>query len=193
MSQQYPSQPQYQPQQSPPPIPYEAAKPKQRGRNVALIAGVLAVIGSLVLIGLWSRGDFAANSARTATKFVVTGTITVEAGDRSEATDGGSCVTDGGYADVRVGAQVTIKDAGGVVIAVGALDVGHTSDVQSLPKFNSDTATIENVPQATQCVFGFSVADVPEDMSFYAIEVSHRGELRYQRDTLSKPLMLSLG
>jgi hypothetical protein len=131
--------------------------------------------------------------AETPTEFKITGTVTVDAGDASDGTMGGDCLTEGGYSDIATGAQVTVKDETGKVIALGSLEAGRTSDVQTLPKFNPETAIIEDVPQATKCVFGFTVPSVPEGESFYSIEVAHRGELRYDRSNLATSLALSLG
>lgn len=116
----------------------------------------------------------------------IQGTVTVEAGIASDGDLGGECVTDGGYSDIRSGAQVTVKDATGVVVALGALDPGKTVD-------NRESVIAEGEFVATKCVFGFTVSDAPEGGQFYSVEVSHRGELRYTRSDLDKTLNLTLG
>lgn len=192
MNQQYP----HDPNQPIAPLVQPQPEPKtsHKGRTVAIVVSAVFAVFVVVGIGiaLGGRGN-QPKSAETPAAFKVTGTVAVEAGDGSEGTDGGDCVTDGGYADIASGTQVTIKDESGKVIALGSLDPGHTSEVLTLPAFNSDTGIIEDRPQATKCVFGFSVPNVPEGESFYSIEVAHRGELRYNRSDLGTSLALKLG
>lgn len=81
----------------------------------------------------------------------------------------------------------------GKVIALGSVGPGFTSDWLTLPTFDPETGTIESRPQATKCRFAFSVLNVPEGEDFYAVEVAHRGELRYNRSDLAASLALKLG
>jgi hypothetical protein len=94
----------------------------------------------------------------------------------TDPSPGGDCYTGGGYDDIQSGAQVTVKDESGTVIALGALDPGHSDDVLS-----------------RTCVFGFVAADVPGGKSFYTVEVAHRGELKYTPEEAARPLELTLG
>ena len=73
---------------------------------------------------------------------------------------GPTCEGTGGDDDIAVGAQITVKDEAGAIIATGALGSGTSTT------------------NVTVCTFHFTVADVP-DVAFYSIEVSHRGELTY--------------
>jgi hypothetical protein len=191
MNQQYP----HDPNQPIAPLvqPQPAPKTSHKGRTVAIFVSAVFVVFVVVGIGiaLGGRGD-QPKSAETPAAFKVTGTVTVEAGDGSEGTDGGDCATDGGYADIASGTQVTIKDESGKVIALGSLDPGHTSEVLTLPAFNSDTGIIEDRPQATKCVFGFSVPNVPEGKPNYVFEYPLWGELTYSRYQLEIPLALEL-
>lgn len=157
--------------------------------NTKRLTGVL-VAATILLTGC---GTTQPKPAATPAAFKITGTITVAAGEGSDSTLGGACLTDGGYSDIRTGAQVTVTNESGKVIALGSLDAGHTSDTLMLPTFNPDTAVVENAPKATQCVFGFTVPGVPEGESFYSIEVAHRGQLRYDRAKLSAALTFNLG
>lgn len=86
----------------------------------------------------------------------ITGTMLLR--DRSPAFDG-QCFGDGGYSDLREGAQVTVSDESGATIAVGEL--GRGESVES--RYCEFSITVEDVPAAT----------------FYSIEVSRRGQLRY--------------
>lgn len=118
-------------------------------------------------------------SVGTPTVFRVAGTITVRASNASDDSDGGDCYATDGYDDIRSGAQVTVKDETGTVIALGSVDPGHVLESSSYG--------------AMTCIFGFHAGDVPENKAFYTIEVSHRGELRYTRGDLAQALTLTLG
>jgi hypothetical protein len=74
--------------------------------------------------------------------------------------DGKRCDGTNGFADLTVGAPVTVMNAAGNTIATGVLGLGHP------------------VHDAFACVFRFTVNGVPKQ-SVYGIEVSHRGVLRY--------------
>lgn len=92
------------------------------------------------------------------------GTLTLSGANSFTADSAhGVCAGKGGFVDIVVGAQVTIKDQTGAVIGLTNLDRG-TADVSS-----ASVAT---------CTFPFLVADVPT-ATFYSIEISHRGEVRY--------------
>jgi hypothetical protein len=142
---------------------------------------LVAAMASAVLLTACGSNEPKAtpSSSPSPTTFTFSGTVTVEAGSGSEATDGGDCVTDGGYSDISSGAQVTVTDEGGKIVALGNLDPGHTAEV---------VGTF-----ASTCVFGFTVRSVPEGVAFYSIEIAHRGALRYTRSDLATPLALSLG
>lgn len=155
-----------------------------------------ALAATLLLTGCGAvlpSGKASPSSSPTPSTFNIVGTLTVTAGEGSEGTEGGDCVTDGGFSDISSGTDVTVTNESGKIVALGKLDAGHTSAVQVLPTFNPDTVKIEQVPQATKCVFGFSVARVPEGENFYSIEMGRRSALRYTRSDLASPLSLTLG
>jgi hypothetical protein len=133
-----------------------------------------------------------AASSPTPTSFTIKGTMTVKSGEGSDPNMGKSCITDGGYADISTGTQVTVKNGTGKVLALGSLGPGSTSDWLTLPTFDPETGSIESRPQATKCRFAFSVPNVPEGEDFYAVEVSHRGEVRYSRSDLNTSVTLRL-
>jgi hypothetical protein len=88
---------------------------------------------------------------------------------------GENCFGTGGYNDLAAGAQVTIRDETGKVLATGHLDEGKTKS-------------------ASECDFAFNL-DVP-DAKFYQVEVSHRGQVTYSADDLEKAgwrVQLTLG
>jgi hypothetical protein len=148
-----------------------------------MVATITAV---LLLAGCGSTTNQVGESPTPSAPLKVTGTITVEADSMSsEQAMGGACVTDGGYSDIRTGAQVTMADSSGKALALGALDSGHVSEV-----FDPGTA-VEGM--ASQCVFGFTVSDVPAGEKIYSVEVSHRGKVNFTRDKLNEPITLTLG
>lgn len=158
---------------------------------------LIAATAATILLTGCSSLPFVSKPSPTAqptpSTFNLVGTLTVDAGDGSDGTEGGSCVTGGGYTDIESGGQVTITNESSKVVAIGILDAGHTSEVQVLPTFNPESGQIEQVPQATKCVFGFSVPSVPEGENFYAIQMGHRTPLKYTRSELATPLSLTLG
>lgn len=78
---------------------------------------------------------------------------------------GRQCTGEGGYSDVRGGAQVVVFDASGKVLGSGFLQDGF------------------HEPGA--CVFRFSVADVPRGEGTYQVEVSHRGKVPVREEAAS--------
>lgn len=90
---------------------------------------------------------------------------------------GRTCAGDGGYDDIRAGAQVVVTDADGGTVALGELSQGRMDG---------------SVPDAT-CQWRFTVADVPAGAGFYGVEVTHRGALQYTEQELRSPISLSLG
>lgn len=84
---------------------------------------------------------------------------------RGDPDKGDPCEGQGGYDDLREGAQVTIRDENNEVLAVGALDEGKIL-----------------TEGLYDCAFFFEVPEVPLESSFYSVEVASRGEQRYPAD-----------
>ena len=76
----------------------------------------------------------------------------------------GRCQGLGGYADVKAGQSVTVRDQANAIIATGSTE------------WQAVTADHD-------CQFAFTIRDVP-DVPFYSIEVGHRGALTYSRADL---------
>lgn len=62
----------------------------------------------------------------------------------------------GGFDDIRVGANVVVKDGQGVVVGVGSID------------------STDQVPSARTCAFGFTVP-LSALADFYTVEIAGRG------------------
>lgn len=63
-----------------------------------------------------------------------------------------------GYGDITAGASVTIRDASGTVVAVGALQAGYPGGIEDSGFEDSDKFKI-----ATWCMFRFEVPGVPAE------------------------------
>jgi hypothetical protein len=151
-------------------------KSNHKVRN-ALIVVIGVVVLAVVAIGIAAAGGSPPEATPPPpSTFDVSGTFTVKAALGS---------TDGGYTDIAPGTQVTVKDASGKVLALGNLGPGYTSEL-----FGGETAVAGT---AYKCGFDFSVSNIPEGQAFYAIEVAHRGDVRYARANLNVPLVLTLG
>jgi hypothetical protein len=92
------------------------------------------------------------------------------------ARKGARCYSDSGYDDVRKGAQVTVSDPQGAVVAVGHLGVGHRSAGG----------------YAAYCRFRFTVDGIPDGLPLYSVEVSHRGALTYDEAQMKHGLAFTL-
>jgi hypothetical protein len=102
----------------------------------------------------------AATPSPTPLIHVVTGTFTLTQDDFVDRT-GPGCAGKGGYDDIRNGLDVTIKNESGTILATGSLTSRTPSEI---------TRT---------CTFTFTVPGVPDDATFYVVEVGKRGELTY--------------
>lgn len=124
------------------------------------IIGVLAGVLVIALVAVPSSPAPSGTTARNvaATGFDLTGRLELDATGAFKATDR-SCVGEDGYDDMRTGAPVVVYDAAGTVIATGSLRGGALNTT------------------GTQCVFPFTVADVPSGEAFYQVQVSHRGKV----------------
>jgi hypothetical protein len=110
-------------------------------------------------------------AARTQT-LTVSGTLALTTDDLLTTASG--CAGENGYDDITDGAAVTITDATGAVVALGNLAGSQLSG-------------------AAECDLYFLVSDVPTGKSFYGIEVSHRGSVKFTEAELASPVALTLG
>lgn len=181
MSDQYPpyQQPYGQPQQPRPtqPLPQEPGHHARRQRSLPVL--IIAVGAPALLIGaalgaagtLWLNRPASKPATTSSPNAIpISGTVTLNDGFGVE---GLPCSGEGGYGDIREGAQVVVTDAASKTLAVGALGPGRRDAKQD-------------------CEFAFSVT-APSGQQFYGLEISHRGRLQYSAAQVSKPLQLSLG
>uniref|UniRef100_UPI0031D88EB1 hypothetical protein n=1 Tax=Saccharothrix mutabilis TaxID=33921 RepID=UPI0031D88EB1 len=114
------------------------------------LAIVLAV-GAVLLFG----GKSAPEAPKT---FQLKGAMALLEGTTGRAARG-ECEGVRGYDDIAEGTQVTVYDATGKAIALGALE-------------NSQYA-------GRVCTFSFTVDEVPIGHDIYQVEVSHRGKVSF--------------
>lgn len=110
--------------------------------------------------------------------FQVTGSITLRPGDFIWSASPPSCAGDGGYDDMKVGAQTVVSDAAGATLALGSI-------VEAKPEIG-DSSTADG------CTLRFLVLNVPSGQKFYGVEVSHRGRVQYTEVDARRDLTLTL-
>lgn len=150
-----------------------ASTRRKRPRLALLGVAIVAVLvggGALAYL----LGGYIADSGKPVQPITINGSVTLGYG-AYEAEDrfGAPCQGDGGYSDIRAGAQVAVRDASGKVVAVGRLEQGYSS-------FNS-------------CTANFTLKDVPGGEEFYGVTIADRNELQYTKAQLAQRIELSLG
>jgi hypothetical protein len=103
--------------------------------------------------------------------------------------DGGTCLAKKGYDDIRGGAQVTVKDNKGEIVAIGSLRPGIQSG--SLGYTYADYLS-DKVPPI--CKFGFAL-EAPAGKGFYSVSIGggNRGSIAYTEEELKLGVFLTLG
>ncbi|MFG2696463.1 hypothetical protein [Kitasatospora sp. NPDC048407] len=147
-----------------PPMPAEpptAGAPAARTRRWLLpvaagVAGVLVGAGG-VGAAWWLSGSEQASAERQSTPKVFTLSGWMSLTGSNAATEDGSCAGLRGYDDISEGTAVTVYDATGQVVAVGAL---------------ADAKRV-----GTTCKLHVLVPMVPTGPKFYQVEVGHRGKI----------------
>lgn len=139
----------------------------------AVIAGV--VIGAGVGVWVAVRQDKAEPAAAVTSSpaprlAFVSGAFRVPAGPKW--TKGAACSRGSKYDDVHVGAQVTITDASGKVVAVADLTAGQVVDSATLPGMTTD------------CLLGFS-ASVPSGAGPYGFTLNRHGVVHFTESQLN--------
>ncbi|MEW1870711.1 hypothetical protein AB0420_21780 [Streptomyces caelestis] len=127
-----------------------------RGTVLAIGAG----LGAAVVGACWAGVSLADGSEET---FSTDGTLTVT-GIGAGLDSGDPCTGTDGYSDIDFGAQVSVTDAAGTLVAKGGLGLGRKTELG--------------------CEFPFTVDDITPGSKFYTVEVSHRGGLTQTEDEL---------
>jgi hypothetical protein len=113
--------------------------------------------------------------------FSIHGSLQLDDATSPMSKSGIPCAGSGGYDDIDEGAQVTVTDQAGTVLAVSRLISGVT--VKD-PEYE----------HLTTCMFSWSVLGVPAGRGPYGIEVAHRGVLHYDEARLrAEDVTLTLG
>lgn len=167
------------PHGSPPP------RPSRPGWLIPVLAAavvlVLAAGGTAVWALTRDSAPVKAPAAAPTSASVVTLAGELRISIYAHTTTGGPCVpNETGYADIRQGAQVTVTDSAGKVLALGQLDAGTVKEDPTLAELSD-------------CVFSFRVSGVPLGAGIYGVEVSHRGKIQVPEADLGKPVELTLG
>lgn len=125
--------------------------------------------------------------------------------------DDDTCTGEGGYADLREGAQVTVEDESGKTLGLGRLSDGKyiildsdgdKAELEELADgFDENLYAQQHEPMLSKeeqsannqdypvysgmCEFRFTV-DLAKPADFYVIEVAERGELTYSHEELQE-------
>jgi len=144
-------------------------------------AAVLVILGGAAAVWLLLRDDGTSPSSPAASTVTVSGSLTLDlgSGNFTWVGDGDtSCSGRRGYEDVRSGAQITITNPDGKVLALGRLGYGRARGTED--------------GYADDCYFTFEVKDVPAGHGIYGVEISHRGRIQVKEAELQQVAM-SLG
>ncbi|WP_051727997.1 hypothetical protein [Nocardia brasiliensis] len=151
----------------------KAERPRRRNRTLALVLTAGVVIGA-ALAAAGYFGYRAYDNRRDQPKpLLVVGTMTLIGSASWDAAAAGGCEGSGGYSDIRQGTRVVLTNESGTTIGVSSLEKGS--------KDGSD------------CMFLWTMLDVPATEKFYTLEIARRGELTYTRKDLELPLTTTLG
>lgn len=156
----------------------DAPRPKRSGIAALAIVGVLVLMAGTGL-GVWhaTRPDATKPAAPAPSVLDVAGTVTLKLGQFTWNSVGEpTCQGWQGFADVAAGAQVTVTDASGKTLAVGAVGAGTAQGITTLT---------DGSHRADSCLLPFKVAGVARGVGPYGVEVSHRGVLRYNEGDLA--------
>lgn len=180
--------------------------PPERSPRRVLVLGLVAAVTLLVAAGAtWSALDRAGSEdtsrAAEPETMVVSGTLALTDDEMQnpsydavleqcdfdavcEAPEDEPCAPGSvGYSDIAAGAQVSVTDSSGDVIAIGALEPGRTGQVE-------DVWGVES--EYPPCYFGFRITDVPVSGATYGVEVGQRGTVYFTQDE-AESISISLG
>ena len=175
------------------PVPVTAGSASKRstsrGKFLGAILAVIVVIATLAAVGYYAVGSGGAKPSPTPTlsptpsptpiTHTVTGTLVLSGGGAGNflTYPGSVCAGVRGYSDLGHGASVVLLDESGTILASTTLDQG-------------------TVLGTTRCSFSFTLTGVTDTAKFYAVQVSHRGQVTQSHDemvTLGWVFALTIG
>lgn len=167
------------------PTPEAPAPPRRPSWVVPLLVAVALIVLAAAGVTTWAltrTPDAPTTPPASAAggTFAARGTLRLADGIGPAWPLGESCSGRGGYADIREGAQVTVTDSTGAVVALSELSDGVVTDNPELQG-------------SKVCEFAFSLRDVPAGRGIYGVEVSHRGAVRFQEVDMFRDIGLTLG
>ncbi|HEX7658110.1 MAG TPA: hypothetical protein VF444_01420 [Pseudonocardiaceae bacterium] len=149
-----------------------------------------AAVGVVVCLGVGAGLAVALHGSdgnTPAETFTLSGTITIDDGAAGTPNDhpsfsafGDECEGVNGYSDLTPGTAVIVAGADGQTVATGSLSKGTPGPVGPW-----------NEPQ--ECAVPFAVPGVPDDLSSYAVTVSHRGTQVFTLAEAKAGISLSIG
>jgi hypothetical protein len=158
--------------------PLPANRRRSRVATAAAAAAAVALISvAAYIVTNRVASSPAASLGEAPPTITVTGTVQTRLGRTWEI---GRACPSVDYDDIQPGANVTVYDRTGKVVALSTLGAGESGPHPLL----------EGV---AVCLFPFVVTGVPTSAGPYAVEVSHRGKLRFNEADLADPLALKIG
>jgi hypothetical protein len=144
-------------------VPDAAPAARHKSRAVIIVVAIiviaaLALGGGYVLLGAGGHPTH-----QVAGTFVVTDTSIYASGITAF---GSTCEGSGGYSDLSAGVSVILKDENDKTISATSLG--------------------EGTGNSTVCTFKFTLADVPDNATFYNIQISHRGTVSFSHADMVK-------
>lgn len=137
--------------------PSPAAPAGTPGTSPAWVIGITAAAAlTVIAAATWHL------LLRSDDPHTITGTVSIVDLDANYSA-GGTCSGKGGYSDLRIGAQVTVRNQDQRTVATGRVSSSASHDLL--------------------CELAFTVDGVPRS-DFYEVEVSHRGGLTYSHDEM---------
>ncbi len=165
-----------------------AARPRRVGLIAALAGGALLLMAATgISVWLLTRPDSkpptargSASSAPALNPVTVSGELVLQRGQFSwQSAADPTCSGLNGFSDLAAGAQITVTDAAGKVLAVGSLQRGVAEGITTDGR-------------ATTCSLRFTVSGVPGGVGPYGVEVSHRGVVRFNEGELLSSIRLQV-
>lgn len=152
-------------------------------RAVYMSGFVISV--ALAAAGCASGPSAAAPTSLAPAVLTVTGVVVVAGHTwHQDAIAGNECSAVDGYGDIAPGMQLVLSDDAGATLATAQLSDGT---------FTKTSEGSDEFSQEAPCSFPFAFAAVADVDGFYTVAVGRRGDLKYSRDQLSKPLTLTMG